>query len=539
MNPGFSQRNFPALVGMALLLFNPAGMRAADAPANNDALAKIFQAAISNIKAAKVREDAAKKKAVALTGAAKAAADDQANQASLDAQDALTSDMIPYTQYLTSGAVYRSVLSDLEQQRLDKAVGTASGSSGGTSPVSKGSVPSLLGFAVEHGGLVESTNSTVMTFQSNLANLIKAMGQQDYLKSWIDPKSSWIMQGAQRLTASVSFDASQGGSSGVFMGSTRQISGVSAHFDIYSHRDPRHPAYYRFWNTLVAGSGGTLANSLNALIVAIRAYVDPATGTHPFDTWRAAARSAIASAAPDEVEVVVRNRAEAFRQAFGSVPALQPAFQTAANALSAYADQRRQQLTTIAKSPVVAVEYNFTRQFPEAQTLNNMSNRAAVTSAGGLTLPDLSNVTLIGVYSLGRSPKTPEVTANLGMTFFQSLPKGSATGSLRDWRFSTQLDVPLRDIQNIGTPSLSVSYLLLDLVEKPLGAAVTVNSKPVGTPGIVHLLQGKLTISVKNSGIKIPISFTYSNRTELNTNKEKRGTIGITYDLDSLFAKPK
>ena len=101
------------------------------------------------------------------------------------------------------------------------------------------------------------------------------------------------------------------------------------------------------------------------------------------------------------------------------------------------------------------------------------------------------------------------------------------------------MDVPLRDIQNIGTPSLSVSYLLLDLVEKPLGAAVTVNSKPVGTPGIVHLLQGKLTISVKNSGIKIPISFTYSNRTELNTNKEKRGTIGITYDLDSLFAKPK
>src|ERR1700674_5628629 len=93
---------------------------AADAPADQDAIPKIFQSAIANIKAAKVREDTARKRAASLIGAEKARADDDATQASLDAQHALTNDMIPYVQYLTSGGVYRSVLSDLEQQRIDK-----------------------------------------------------------------------------------------------------------------------------------------------------------------------------------------------------------------------------------------------------------------------------------------------------------------------------------------------------------------------------------------------------------------------------------
>ncbi len=45
--------------------------------------------------------------------------------------------------------------------------------------------------------------------------------------------------------------------------------------------------------------------------------------------------------------------------------------------------------------------------------------------------------------------------------------------------------------------------------------------------------------SVKGSGVKVPVSFTLANRTELIKEKEVRGTIGVTFDFDSLFSKPK
>jgi len=42
---------------------------------------------------------------------------------------------------------------------------------------------------------------------------------------------------------------------------------------------------------------------------------------------------------------------------------------------------------------------------------------------------------------------------------------------------------------------------------------------------------------VGDSGIQVPISFTASNRTELIKEREIRGNIGITFDLDRLFVK--
>jgi len=525
----------------ALLLFgSPDLSRAADAPADKDAVRKIFLSSITNIKAAKQRHAEATTRAASLTGLQKATAKEEANQAALDAQAFVTTNMIPYVQFVTGGAVYRSLLSDLEEKRLDKQTEAAGGTSGGTSPVSRGSVPSLLGFAVEHGGLLESTKDTLVTFRGNAANFVKALSQSDYIKSWIDPDSPLVIQGLQRLSFAVSFDTSQGDAPGVFTGRAQQFAGASAHIDIYNHRDPRHPAYYRSWNDLVAGSGVALANSLNALLAQLRNYTGPARGTRPYETWRTAAQAAIASASADQVEAVVLKQAEEFRRIFGTVPALQPFFRNAANALSAYAEQRRHGLDKTAKSPIASVEYNFARQLPEAKTLNSMATGATSTSpVGGITLPDFSSVTFIGAMSFGRSTQAPELTGNATLTFFNSHRQGSTAGSLRDYRLTTQLDVPLRDIPNIGLPRLSVSYLFLSLLENPLGAKVTVDGKEIGTTGNIHLFQAKLNIAVKNSGVKIPISFTYSNRTELKTEKEKRGTIGITYDFDSLLARPK
>jgi hypothetical protein len=64
---------------------------------------------------------------------------------------------------------------------------------------------------------------------------------------------------------------------------------------------------------------------------------------------------------------------------------------------------------------------------------------------------------------------------------------------------------------------------------------------PVGhLPSVIaNVFQAKYSIPVGDSGLQVPISFTASNRTELIKKKEMRGNIGITFDLDKLFARPK
>jgi len=46
-------------------------------------------------------------------------------------------------------------------------------------------------------------------------------------------------------------------------------------------------------------------------------------------------------------------------------------------------------------------------------------------------------------------------------------------------------------------------------------------------------------IPLKDSGLKIPFSLTFANRTELVREKEVRANFGFTFDLDTIFAKFK
>ena len=54
--------------------------------------------------------------------------------------------------------------------------------------------------------------------------------------------------------------------------------------------------------------------------------------------------------------------------------------------------------------------------------------------------------------------------------------------------------------------------------------------------GHIGFLQAKLTIPIKESGIKVPLSITASNRTELIKEKDVRGSVGITLDLDTFLS---
>ena len=56
----------------------------------------------------------------------------------------------------------------------------------------------------------------------------------------------------------------------------------------------------------------------------------------------------------------------------------------------------------------------------------------------------------------------------------------------------------------------------------------------LGTKGHIGVVQGKLTIPI-NGVMRVPISITWSNRTELIKEEDLRGQIGLTFDLDNVF----
>lgn len=55
--------------------------------------------------------------------------------------------------------------------------------------------------------------------------------------------------------------------------------------------------------------------------------------------------------------------------------------------------------------------------------------------------------------------------------------------------------------------------------------------------GHLAVFQAKLTIPLKGAGVRLPVSFSTSNRTELIREKEVRANFGITFDFDAIFAR--
>jgi len=57
------------------------------------------------------------------------------------------------------------------------------------------------------------------------------------------------------------------------------------------------------------------------------------------------------------------------------------------------------------------------------------------------------------------------------------------------------------------------------------------------TKGTIAVGQFKLTVPVKGAGVKVPLSVTFANRTDLIKERVVRANVGLTYDLDTIFAR--
>jgi hypothetical protein len=188
-------------------------------------------------------------------------------------------------------------------------------------------------------------------------------------------------------------------------------------------------------------------------------------------------------------------------------------------ALNAYDKARRRLFETIRKRPLFAFEY---------------------VNAKARDLPDSSTVRFIGE---GQWGSRVDLTANAAMTFQHAgtvpLPEPKDVGGRRDFQLAGQMDVPLGSLEKrvsagagIGAPVVGVALLVQNLTDRAAvsfaGNTFTIDK------GLIVAVQGKVTVAVKGSGVKIPLSISYANRTEMLKEKDVRGHIGVTFDMDVL-----
>ena len=421
----------------------------------------------------------------------------------------------------------------IEDARTDKQVGAPAGAGGSTSLVSKGSVPAILAFAVENGALTQSASATTVTLRGNLVGWLDLLKNQDFIASYQD--GSKVVRQLRRVSYSLTLNTDTGGSttgrsesSGLAaispqairdrLAKTRQqVAGYSVRVAILDQRDPRTAANRASIATLLDTEGVDVLKSDAAFEAVLNSdEYNRKWMTETVDLLSDPTRNLSVA----EVQRILYQRLEIMRLLMiNRIDGFDDEVARSLLALQAYDKARVRIFQAMQKRPLFAFEY---------------------VNARSMELPDTSTLRFIAE---GQWGSRVDLTANAAVTFQHagsvSLPAPADIGGRRDVQIAAGLDVPLGSLERrvaagsgIGAPVLGVAFLSQQLTRR---AAVSFGGDTFTTdPGWIHIVQAKVMVPVKGSGVKIPLSVSYANRTELLKEKEIRGHIGLTFDMDVL-----
>lgn len=464
------------------------------------------------------------------------------------------------------------LLADAEKQfapqalSLLKAVaqqnGTSTGTSGSTSLTAKGLSSKLLSVASEYGALTQSTSNNTTTLQGTLAGVPLALMQKGAMTECstrllaVTPCIHQnLLKWMSRTSYSVSFATLA--SSAVATSSTSSSATSTAALATSSTNTSGGVNGYSFKAVLVQGALNKSAYSdadtqiSNATaVVAVQAAQGALNANEtanaaafvPFLKAQAAALRATA-AARDRAAVVGQWRALADQlvNALGvpvtvtpDAAANSPVLQNAVKLAIAYAgylgiEDAVGLAKMLAVPPVLSVEFDQNRP----------------TSA-----PENSVFRLI----FQKTYKPVTVTVNGAVSIYDSAqPNVPGAGRLRDSQFAAEVAHPFTlSISGATTTNFTVSAAFYDQYQSspailnvtpgaPVNGVTFVNllstaTQVFGKTGNIAIGQLKLTAG-GGSAVTVPLSVTYSNRTELIAKPTWRAQIGVSYDFDSLFGK--
>ena len=411
---------------------------------------------------------------------------------------------------------YKALLMALEARAL-KQLGSTPGSSGSTSLAMKGLVPDILGVAVESGAINREVSGTTVTFRATPAGVIKALQGEGLVEINSDYAASTASRMAARLSFAASFDTSAGSTPGTFTADGRQLTAWSARAELINHRDPASGEYAVLWKGMLRNEDAYIA-AVDAINAALAAWPE-------FKAWQLALEADVKTRVEDPLardrDVAAaggrfRTVLEANFAKLEKLPAM-PAAMT--KALDGYVAQ----LTLVQRA--IDTVYDFVGR-GNLLTIDWSAARSAA-------LPDLYTATGIWEAAFGASRKS-DVTLNVALNFYRAVPAGAAH-QLKSFELTGQFDHPLGSLLTLPAVTLTLAGRLSHLPNDTVGSVDATGPAAAVEHGTIGVVQAKLTIPVKGSGVRIPLSITASNRTELIKEKDVRASFGVSFDLDPLI----
>jgi hypothetical protein len=431
------------------------------------------------------------------------------------------------------------------QARTDQQTTAPAAASGSTSTTSKGSVPWLLGLAEEYGGLTQSVSGSMTTVNGNIANIVKAVNTKSYQRSFDAWPYNQFLAVVEKASFSLGFNTGSSSSSTSTSVSPSTFGSATAHIDIYNHRDPRDKKWKNSWAGWINDKTANLPNAVQDFLPVVST-----TYHNEYSEWQDDAKNTLSSLdsylkttkdASTSQDSQISTKLNSIWTDFNTKvcssvakdPALLQAGTNYSKALDAYQKGYQSVQSEINNSPVFSFEYTFTNQSSVA-----LPKSTTQTYTIGTTAPDLSTFNFIYQRSLSKNGGA-QFTANASTTLFTSPSAQLHVTPVRDYKLSAEADLPLPALNKLSKSSLSLSALVQDLLQEPLGQQVTVNGVSVTNTGTIILGQAKWTFPAGTTGVSFPISLTASNRTDLIKETTVKGTIGVSYNLDSLFSQLK
>ncbi len=427
---------------------------------------------------------------------------------------------------------------DVDALRMNKQLGSSGGATGVTSLVSNVAAPALIGLGVEYGAIQQNTTGNTTTLRANLLGVSRVLlGEQQFsycpeiAPEDCAPVSRWL----RHFSGNASFEntnSTTGTGTATPVTSTTptpidlfgngfRMASWGARFD-FTATDPSDPGFLdRFGDVIqqlrTDQASADFTSAVSALFEgsAIEAYREWLEQTLPI------LKNA---ATPDQFKTKLGEQLDIL---IAELKTLDANFRTKVIALGRASEDYfavRDKLLQQIQSRRFSLEY---------------------TNLHALNQPTTSNLRFIFSHQPTAAPLL--ITANAAMTLYNSIPTGATTGRLRDVQAAAKIDRRLGMIPNLGNAVLTVGGYYQWMKDDALieigpgnvapgsgivlpGTAATL----LGTKGSIGIVQGRVTVPLNNT-IKIPLSLTWSNRTELIKESDTRGQIGVTFDIDSLF----
>ena len=413
----------------------------------------------------------------------------------------------------------------LEDARTDKQIGAPAGSAGATSLVSKGAVPGILAFAVEHGALTQTTEQNSVTLRGNAVGWLDLLRSQDLIAAY-DDDSTFVRQ-LRRFSYSLTFNAGQTTPAETAERPDpedieetaddvgRQLTGYSFRVTLIDQRDPRRADNRAEAARSLTGAG---VNVLTASML-----FDPVVNSPEYRVWLEETRTVFIDPSPlsrQDLERMLYARLEVLRQMMiARIPNFDDGVARLVKALRSFDGARNAYFEQLQDRFLLSAEVVRNRRIEH---------------------PGSWTARVVGEGRIGDSAW--DLTGNFAATYQDDgtalVPDEVETGGWRDVQLALQVERPLGSCScldrasGIGRPVLSFEYLGRWLYED---AVVTFAGHDFAVDeGWIHAAQAKVTIPVRGSGVKIPVSVSFANRTELIREKTVRAHFGLTFDLDVL-----